>query len=126
MVEGGKDAFGLSLFLSSRLNKFPGFKKMGGYGDCRVFYYITYGVFPFGGQRLMGTRQNILLFPKQATVRRDQMLVDVLEEHYNTLRRFIRMRELSEPLQEDVLQEVYLKLSKVEGLPETCPKVLIL
>ncbi len=70
----------------------------------------------------MDVRQNILFFPKRDTVQRNQMLVGVLEEHDNALRRFLRMRQLPDFLQEDVLQEVYLKLSKIENLPERLSK----
>ena len=71
---------------------------------------------------MTGARQNILLFPKRDTVQRDQMLVSIVEEHDGALRRFLRMRQLKSPLQEDVLQEVYLKLSKIEDLPERLSK----
>ncbi len=66
----------------------------------------------------MGVKANILFFPSRRQAERDRLLKNIFDEHDSALRRFLRMRQLAAPEQEDVLQEVYLKLSKMDDLTE--------
>lgn len=66
----------------------------------------------------MVSKANILRFPIRKTEERDRMLAALVAEHDSALRRFLRMRQLSLMDQEDVLQDVYLKLARMEDLVE--------
>lgn len=70
----------------------------------------------------MGVKANILLFPGRKQAERDRLLQDIVAEHDSALRRFLRMRQLQPGDQEDVLQDVYLKLSRLEDLTERLTK----
>lgn len=61
---------------------------------------------------------NILLFPKRREAERDRVLSELVSEHDRALRRFLRMRRLSPSDLEDVLQDVYLKLARLEDLTD--------
>ncbi len=71
---------------------------------------------------MVDTNKNILFFPDHEKSERDRLLIAVREEHDRALRRFLRMRQLNVHLQEDVLQEVYLKLAKLHDLSERLTK----
>ena len=64
----------------------------------------------------MAAKAKILRFPIRKSTERDSMLSEIVSEHDGALRRFLRMRRLSEVDQEDVLQDVYLKLAKMDDL----------
>lgn len=66
----------------------------------------------------MVSKANILRFPVRKFSARDRMLSEIVAEHDSALRRFLRMRQLSPHDQEDVLQDVYLKLAKIDDLVE--------
>ncbi len=70
----------------------------------------------------LGVKAKILSFPSGKQAVRDRLLQAIVAEHDGALKRFLRMRQLLPSDQEDVLQDVYLKLSKLDDLADRLAK----
>jgi len=77
-------------------------------------------------KKFLGTRSNIVFLPrgftKDTQIAREKLLISIVDEHDGAMRRFLRMQQLSKADQEDVLQDVYLKLSNMEDIVERLKK----
>ena len=70
----------------------------------------------------VGSDPKVVRFPRAEGGARDQLLLDIITEHDGALRRFLRMRQLSAADLEDVVQDVYLKLSRLDDPVERFSK----
>ena len=59
-----------------------------------------------------------MLFPSSRLEARDEVVAAIWEEHGTALRRFLRMRLALDPDRDDVVQEVFVRLTRIEGIED--------
>lgn len=64
------------------------------------------------------TQEKVVYISERGRSERERALAGAMEEHALALRRFLRVRLALEPDREEIMQEVYLKLWKADGLKD--------